>query len=243
MMRVLGAAILGLATLMTGAARADVEAARIGDVDRGEQLFQQKCGRCHAVGEDAQHGTDDGTGPHLNNIFDRKIAQFEDFVYSEGIYRARRDGMVWDLNNLDAYLTNPKVLVSGTNMDFRGMDDAEERGDILAYLRGFSSNPQDIPEAAPTAIRQDVEVTAATLAITGDPEFGEYLSTECTTCHRLDGEYDGIPVITGWYEEDFVLAMHAYKQKIRPHPVMQMMAGRLNDEEIAALAAYFGAFE
>jgi cytochrome c len=33
--------------------------------------------------------------------------------------------------------------------------------------------------------------------------------------------------------------MHAYKQKIRPHPVMQMMAGRLSDEEIAALAAYF----
>ncbi len=35
------------------------------------------------------------------------------------------------------------------------------------------------------------------------------------------------------------MAMHAYKRKIRPHPVMQMMAGRLSDEEIAALAAYF----
>jgi cytochrome c len=34
--------------------------------------------------------------------------------------------------------------------------------------------------------------------------------------------------------------MHAYKEKIRPHPVMQMMAGRLADDEIAALAAYFG---
>ncbi len=28
--------------------------------------------------------------------------------------------------------------------------------------------------------------------------------------------------------------MHAYKRKLRPHPVMQMMAGRLSDEEIAA---------
>jgi cytochrome c len=33
--------------------------------------------------------------------------------------------------------------------------------------------------------------------------------------------------------------MHAYKNKQRNHPVMQMIAGRLNDEEIAALAAYF----
>jgi cytochrome c len=33
--------------------------------------------------------------------------------------------------------------------------------------------------------------------------------------------------------------MHAYKKKQRAHPVMQMMAGRLTNEEIAALAAYF----
>ena len=37
--------------------------------------------------------------------------------------------------------------------------------------------------------------------------------------------------------------MHAYRQKLRPHPVMQMMAGRLSEEEIAALAAYFATLE
>ncbi|MCB1355818.1 MAG: c-type cytochrome, partial [Maritimibacter sp.] len=49
--------------------------------------------------------------------------------------------------------------------------------------------------------------------------------------------------IVSWPEEDFVVAMHAYKQELRPHPVMQMMAKRLNDEEIAALAAYFATLE
>ncbi|MCI5098356.1 MAG: c-type cytochrome [Rhodobacteraceae bacterium] len=228
---------------LTGAAMAEEQAAEIGDVTRGERLFQTKCGSCHQVGDGAAHGTDPDTGPHLNNIFDRKVAQFEDFDYSEGIYRARRDGMVWDLEHLDAYLTNPKVLVSGTNMNFRGMKKPEDRGDVLAYLRQFSSNPQDIPEAAPTALKEEVELPPEILAIVGDPDYGEYLSTECTTCHQIDGDYDGIPVITGWYEEDFVLAMHAYKQGIRPHPVMKMMASRLSDEEIAALASYFGAFE
>ena len=33
--------------------------------------------------------------------------------------------------------------------------------------------------------------------------------------------------------------MHAYKAQVRPHPVMRMIAGRLSEEEIAALAAYF----
>lgn len=228
---------------LTGAAMAEEQATDIGDVTRGERLFQTKCGSCHQVGDGAAHGTDPDTGPHLNNIFDRKVAQFEDFEYSEGIYRARRDGMVWDLEHLDAYLTNPKVLVSGTNMNFRGMKKPEDRGDVLAYLRQFSSSPQDIPEAAPTALKEEVELPPEILAIVGDPDYGEYLSTECTTCHQIDGDYDGIPVITGWYEEDFVLAMHAYKQGIRPHPVMKMMASRLSDEEIAALASYFGAFE
>ncbi|WP_406645277.1 c-type cytochrome [Aliisedimentitalea scapharcae] len=237
-MRFLGGAFVIMAAL-TGAAIAEENATQIGDVIRGERLFQQKCGSCHMVGEGAKHGT----GPHLNNIFDRTVAQFQDFTYSEGINRARRDGMVWDLEHLDAYLTNPKVLVSGTNMDFRGLKKPRDRGDILAYLRPYSSSPQDIPEAAPTALKQEVELSPEVLAIVGDPDYGEYLSTECTTCHQIDGDYDGIPVITGWYEEDFVLAMHAYKRGIRPHPVMQMMAGRLSDEEIAALATFFGALE
>lgn len=236
-MRRLGAALIVWAAL-TGAARTDEAAQQIGDPERGEEIFQQ-CADCHAVGEGAEHKL----GPILNNIFDRKVAVFDDFAYSEGIKRARRDGMVWDLDHLDAYLTNPKLLVSGTIMDFPGLKDPKDRGDVLAYLRQFSSNPQDIPEASPTARAVEVELPPDVLAMVGDPDYGEYLSSECTTCHQIDGDYDGIPSIVGWYEEDFVLAMHAYKKGIRPHPVMQMMAGRLSDEEIAALAAYFGNLE
>ena len=95
--------------------------------------------------------------------------------------------------------------------------------------------------AAATATNHNLD--PAIIAIKGDPEWGEYLSSECTTCHKVDGADEGIPSITQWPEEDFVIAMHAYKQKLRPHPVMQMMAGRLSDEEIAALAAYFKTLE
>ena len=89
----------------------------------------------------------------------------------------------------------------------------------------------------------EFEVSEEILAIVGDAEYGEYLAGDCTGCHQIDGSYDGIPSITGWESESFVWAMQSYKQKEREHPVMQMMAGRLSDEEIAALAAYFEKFE
>jgi cytochrome c len=124
-------------------------------------------------------------------------------------------------------------------MSFPGLSDPQDRADVLAYLRGFSDKPSDLPEAEPTARVTDHDLDPAILALKGDPEYGEYLSSECLTCHQADGSAEGIPSITRWPEEDFVVAMHAYKRKLRPHPVMQMMAGRLSDEEIAALAAYF----
>ena len=80
---------------------------------------------------------------------------------------------------------------------------------------------------------------ADVLAIEGDIAFGEYLASECTTCHQADGGADGIPSIMGWETEQFVTAMHAYKEKHRENPVMQMITGRLANDEIAALAAYF----
>jgi len=223
---------------LEGAARASEGAVPIGDPVRGEAVFK-KCMSCHEAGPGARHKT----GPLLNGIFGRKVAQFEDFSYSKGIVRARKDGMVWDLAHLDAYLENPKALVSGTRMSFVGLKDRQDRHDVLAYLRQFSDSPRDIPEAEPTARKIETVLPPETLAIVGDRDYGEYLSSECTTCHQADGGYDGIPAIIGWPDEDFVIAMHAYKRKIRPHPVMQMMAGRLSDEEIAALAAYFGALE
>lgn len=213
-------------------------AEEIGDADRGYEIYGM-CAGCHEVGE----GAENGIGPHLNGIFGRVAGSLDDYEYSEGLARAGADGLIWDLRALNAYITNPRTLVSGTRMNFDGLEDEQERLDVLAFLRAYSDNPQNIPGAQPTAIRTNPDLSEATLALQGDPAYGEYLSGECTTCHQLDGDAEGIPSITGWPEEYFVLAMHAYKQQLRPHQVMQMMASRLTDEEIAALAAYFATIE
>lgn len=85
--------------------------------------------------------------------------------------------------------------------------------------------------AAPAAAEPD--------AMEGDPEYGAYLAGECTGCHQASGADEGIPGIAGWPPEAFFLSMDAYRSGAREHPVMNMVAGRLGDEEIAALAAHF----
>jgi cytochrome c len=104
--------------------------------------------------------------------------------------------------------------------------------------RGEGSSAGAVPAKASLTV-DDPKVAPEILALTGDKEYGEYLASDCTTCHQADGADKGIPSITGWPQEIFVIVMHAYKNKDRAHPVMQMMAGRLSNEEIAALAAYF----
>ncbi len=228
LMRYLPLALVALC--MTGAAWAE----QIGDAEAGARVFRQ-CAGCHQVGK----GATDKVGPHLNGIFGRNAAAHDDYSYSTSMLRAGDDGLIWTAETLDAYIENPRALVSKTRMSFRGLKDPADRADVLAYLRRFSDNPRDIPEAEPTALATDHDLDPAILALEGDPEYGEYLASECLTCHKSDGTSDGIPSITLWPTDDFVVAMHAYKRRLRPHPVMQMMAGRLNDEEIAALAAYF----
>ncbi|MFZ1893694.1 MAG: hypothetical protein WAU59_06370 [Rhodoplanes sp.] len=74
----------------------------------------------------------------------------------------------------------------------------------------------------------------------GDRELGEYLSSECVTCHQLSGKYDGIPPIIGWPSESFIEVLTDYRDKRRENLVMRSIAVKFTDDEIAALAAYFG---
>ncbi len=213
-------------------------AAHSGDAEHGKTLFR-KCKACHKIGEGAKNGV----GPNLNLVFGRTAGSIEGFKYSKSMKRAGADGLVWTFETLDAYIENPKALVSKTRMSFRGMPDHDDRDDIMAYLRLFSDDPQNIPEAEPTAQSSESTLDPEILALVGDVAYGQYLSGECVGCHQLSGADDGIPSITNWPVEDFVIALHAYKKQIRPHPVMQLVSGRLSNEEIAALAAYFNGLE
>ncbi len=200
-----------------------------GDPQRGEALFRE-CRACHQIGPRAK----DRVGPHLNDLIGRPAAAHAGFRYSKPMRQAAEDGLVWTAETLDTFLTNPRAMVPGTRMTFAGARRAEDRADLIAYLAFHT----EISQAAPV----DTGI-AEILALDGDREYGEYLSSECTTCHRRGTGDSGIPSIAQWPEEDFVIALHGYRSGRRTHPTMQMIAGRLSDEEIAALAAYYGSLE
>ena len=75
----------------------------------------------------------------------------------------------------------------------------------------------------------------------GDLEdYGEYLSGECTSCHRLDGAGEGIPSIVGWEPELFIEKVKSFKTGDRENPAMVAVARSLDDEQLKALAHFFG---
>ena len=82
-------------------------------------------------------------------------------------------------------------------------------------------------------------MTVASADAAPDIELGRYLAQECVTCHRGATSASTIPNIHGMAESDFIQMIKAYREKRIDNAVMQNIAGRLKDDEIKALAAYF----
>lgn len=75
----------------------------------------------------------------------------------------------------------------------------------------------------------------------GDRELGEYLSNQCTTCHQISGKSVGaIPPIVGWPEDQFIAIIQSYKEGVRDNETMRTISHRFTNDEIEALATYFG---
>jgi len=87
-------------------------------------------------------------------------------------------------------------------------------------------------------------LTMAIAAMGGDLEelkaYGRHLAGECTSCHRLDGAPSAIPSILGKTPDEFIALLKAYRDGRKTNQVMISVAKSLDDEQMAALAAYFG---
>lgn len=100
-----------------------------GDATKGQADFA-KCGICHTF-------VKNGIGPELKGIVGRKAATAPDFAYSPGMKKLGDDGFVWTPENIDKWITNPKAMLPDSPMAqlFPGVPDAQERADIIAYLK------------------------------------------------------------------------------------------------------------
>jgi cytochrome c len=94
------------------------------DAEHGKVLFAP-CAACHTDRPDA-------LGPDLKGVYGRKSAAIEDFRYSNAMKRAN---LVWDDDNLHAYIHDPQARVKGNRMPYAGMSEAGDVDDVVAYLK------------------------------------------------------------------------------------------------------------
>lgn len=98
----------------------------VGDLARGKKVFAQ-CMTCHTLQEGVNR-----TGPSLHKIINRPAGSVPGFRYSKG---NSTSGIVWSEQELFAYLENPRAKVPGTIMAFVGLKDAQQRADVIAYIK------------------------------------------------------------------------------------------------------------
>jgi cytochrome c553 len=103
---------------------------------------------------------------------------------------------------------------------------------------------------AGTALAQQKDQKDGTSAQKTPPAGGEHAKANvamCIGCHGIPGYKTAfplvyhVPMIAGQQPGYIVNALKAYKSGERSHPSMRGIAASLTDEEMAQLAAYYGA--
>jgi cytochrome c len=96
------------------------------DLANGQRQFAA-CAGCHSL----QKGVT-VFGPSLYAVYGRKAGSLPGYDYSPALSAY---GQTWDDATLNAFLASPGKAVPGTRMGFWGLNDAQDRRDLIAWLK------------------------------------------------------------------------------------------------------------
>lgn len=116
----------------------------IADLAAGEGAFA-RCAACHT----ADQGGANGTGPNLFGVVGRAVASHAGFTFSEALRAHAAAAPTWTYDELDAFIANPQRHVPGTAMTYGGLRNAEDRANLIAWLRSQGSEGYAIPDPDP----------------------------------------------------------------------------------------------
>ncbi|WP_111402672.1 MULTISPECIES: c-type cytochrome [Meridianimarinicoccus] len=97
------------------------------DAAAGERVFRQ-CQACHVADKEQNR-----VGPHLVDIVGRTIGAVDGFRYSGALPEGE-----WTLDNLNAWLENPRDFAQGTSMSYTGLRDMQDRANVIAYIESLN---------------------------------------------------------------------------------------------------------
>lgn len=147
MMKILRAAGVVCAVLIIATALPAAFAA--GDPAEGAKAFRA-CAACHSLATDRNM-----TGPSLAGIWGRKAGSLKSFDrYSRAL---KSSAIVWNQKTLDAWLKSPATFIPGNDMNFRGIPDAQQRADLIAFLKAESSGSFRLPTAMTASPFKDLK--------------------------------------------------------------------------------------
>ncbi len=111
--------------------------------DAGKAVFKQ-CQTCH----NADKGGKNQVGPNLWDVVGRKKASEPGFSYSNAMQAFAQksgDAGVWTYEEINKFIANPKADVPGTKMTFVGLKKAQDRANVIAFLRQQADSPKPLP--------------------------------------------------------------------------------------------------
>jgi len=112
--------------------------------DAGKTVAQRQCASCHSFDK----GGRNAVGPNLWNVMAAQKGRNETFKYSQALQASAKqagDDGKWTYENVNAFLANPKAYMNGTLMAYAGLRSAQDRANLIAYLRGQSDSPAPLP--------------------------------------------------------------------------------------------------
>lgn len=108
-----------------------------GNPDDGAKVFK-KCLACHSI----EKGGANKVGPNLYNTVGNHFAHMEGFAYSEPV---KGHGGTWGYDELNHWLTSPRAYIPGNKMGFAGLPDAQDRANVILYMRANAENAPPLP--------------------------------------------------------------------------------------------------
>jgi len=107
------------------------------DIAAGEKAFK-RCATCHTFEKDGANKV----GPNLYNVVGGTKGAISGFAYSDALTTMGGD---WSYDDLNAFLTKPKDFMAGTKMTFAGVKKAQDRANIIVFLRRYADTPFPLP--------------------------------------------------------------------------------------------------
>jgi len=113
-----------------------------------------KCEQCH----DLSAAKTSKIGPPLYGVVGRARASVAGFSYSSAM---KAKGGDWTFDELFKFIHSPGAYIPGTKMSFAGVSRAEDRINLIAFLRTNTDSPVAIPPPAPAAAAPAADDKAA----------------------------------------------------------------------------------